>query len=179
MLRLRLAAPKDGLRWSDPEQWHITLRFFGDVDERAIPQLMDAVRRLRTSPLQLRIQELGTFAVKGILFAAVENSPELADLQAQVESTAGLCGFVPETRPFHPHITLARSRSRSGLTTLRKMTSPEMPSFGPKVSWNANGLWLYESDLQAGGARYRTLAEVEFPSELIPPTKPDADAAQG
>ena len=169
MLRLRLAAPGDGLRWSDAEHWHITLRFFGDITEEAASERVRLTRQLRSPSLPLRVAELGTFAVKGILFAEVTGSSELVELQAQVERLAGSCGLAPESRPFHPHITLARSRNRTGLARLRAMTSPELPSFGPGISWNADTVWLYESELGAGAARYRTLAEVPLQAELTQP----------
>ena len=179
MLRLRLATPKDGLRWSDPEQWHITLRFFGEVDSKALPGLLNAVGHLRTRPLRLEIEELGTFAAKGILFAAIGDNPALVELQAQAESVAALCGFAPESRSFHPHITLARSRNRTGLARLKAITSPDLPSFGPKLSWIADTLLLYESELQVSGAHYRTLAEIALCPEPAAQTRKEAPRTAG
>ena len=166
MLRLRLAVPKDGLRWSDPEQWHITLRFFGDVEAKALPEIAGAVGQIRISSPDLRIEQLGSFAAKGILFAEVFGTHDLFDVQAQVEGAAIRCGFAPESRPFHPHITLARSRNQTGLSSLQRLTKPEVPSFGAALSWHADHLRLYESELRAGGAQYRTLVEVALRSEL-------------
>ena len=162
MLRLRLATPKDGLRWSAPEQWHLTLRFFGEIADEAAPALVNATSALRAEPPRLHMERLGAFPVKGILFAELLHSPELTHLQQQVESVAVHCGLAPETRPFHPHITLARSRNRIGLATVKKFMTPEPPAFGPGLSWVAEQLWLYESELGMGGAEYRTLVETSL-----------------
>ena len=175
MLRLRLAGPKDGLRWTTHEQWHITLRFFGEIAEEGVPEVVSAIRGLRTAPVRLRMEQLGSFAVKGILFAELVSSPELIALQAQVESVAARCGLIPESRPFHPHITLARSRNRTGLATLRKLTTPEPPALGSSLSWDADKLWLYKSELQLGGAQYLTLADV--PLSAKPLQEPTAEPA--
>ena len=156
-LRLRLGAPKDGLRWSEPEQWHITLRFFGEVDERRLPALASALERIATPPIAMVLTSLGLFAAKGILHAEVGVSPALDALFRQVESVATHLGIAPETRAFHPHVTLARSRGKTGAASLRRLCTPSIPSFGPELHWLAKELLLYRSDLQPTGAVYQVL----------------------
>ena len=156
-LRLRLAAPTDGLRWSEPEQWHITLRFFGDVDAGKMQCLRAAVEGLATQPVDLEMTALGWFAAKGILYAATAASPTLTALQALVVASTGDCGVLPESRPFQPHITLARSKNRTGMATLRRLCQPELPAFGSAVRWIVDEVLLYESVLDKGGARYEVL----------------------
>ena len=157
-LRLRLAAPGDGLRWSEPEQWHVTLRFFGEAEAVELQCLKMAVEALSAKPVDVEIGALGWFAAKGILYAAIAASPSLAALQAQVVASTSDCGVLPESRPFQPHITLARSKNRTGMATLRRLCQPEMPAFGPAVRWVAEEVLLYESILDRGGAQYEILA---------------------
>ncbi len=157
-LRLRLATPADGLRWSEPEQWHVTLRFFGEAEAAGVQCLKTAVETLSGKPVDLEIRALGWFAAKGILYAAVDASPSLAALQAQVVARTSDCGILPESRPFQPHITLARSKNRTGMATLRRLCQPEIPAFGPAVRWLAEEVLLYESILDRGGAQYDVLA---------------------
>lgn len=159
-VRLRCAANNDGLRWSAPEQWHITLRFFGEVEEGEAERLCAALTRLPTVPPRLHIERFGVFAAKGIFFAEVDATPELQDLYGQVQGIAIECGPTPEARPLHPHITLARSKNRTGLASVRRLSHPVLPAFGQAVSWLAQEVWVYESVLQRDGASYRTLARI-------------------
>jgi 2'-5' RNA ligase len=162
-LRLRLAAPGDGLRWSTPEQWHITLRFFGEVGIEAAAALSQASRQLRSPVPRVCMSELGLFAAKGILFAGIGSSIDLEGLQAEVEQVAAQAGLLPESRPFRPHITLARSRNRAGLTRLQRLGQPTLPAFGSEICWQAEEVLLYESALTRQGAEYRVIERVTLP----------------
>ncbi len=159
-VRLRLATQKDGLRWSAPEQWHITLRFFGDLDPAQANLLSSALATLAVNPIAMRLENFGTFAAKGILFLEVDASRELEALYARVQSIAASCGVLPESRPFHPHVTLARSRNRTGLASLRTLMTPSPPTFGAALHWTAKELLVLESLLQPEGAEYRTVAAI-------------------
>ncbi len=153
-LRLRLAAPDDGLRWSSPEQWHITLKFFGEMSEQAAVALEEPLRSLEATPAEVRLNGLGLFGAKGILFASVFASPSLTALHVALESCAEAAGLPAERRSFQPHITLARSRNRTGLNRLQKLSRPALPSFGADLCWQAQEFVLYESVLEPHGAVY-------------------------
>ncbi len=157
-LRLRLAAPTDGLRWTGPEQWHITLRFFGDVEEQQLASLKEKLQQCRQRQPVLRMDALGLFPAKGILYAAVERTEELQAFHAAFTGCVA-----PDTQPgislpFHPHISLARSKGRAGQQTLSKLSTPKLPAFGPALQWSGSQIHLYESALGPRGATYRTVA---------------------
>ena len=157
-LRLRLAAPTDGLRWTSPEQWHMTLRFFGDIEDRQLASLMQKLGACRQAPPLLRMETLGLFPAKGILYAAVEPTEEL---QAFYAAFTGCLAWEPPTGtslPFHPHITLARSKGRTGQKTLGKLSTPKLPAFGPALQWSGSQIHFYESALGPQGAVYRIVA---------------------
>ena len=158
--RLRLAGPKDGLRWSSPEQWHITLRFCGDVSGDQAQRLEEEFRKIERMPVPMRMDSFGVFATKGILFADVFCTEELQALHVAIEKCVLPCGIPAESRPFRPHITLARSKNRTGDASLRRLSSPSLPAFGPEIRWIAEEIWLYESELLPDGAAYRTLARI-------------------
>ena len=157
-LRLRLAHPTDGLRWSAPDQWHITLKFFGDVEARQAEILVTALQGIRQPRLELSVEELGLLGAKGILFAAVSPTPELLQLQQRVEQYAAVGEALPESHPFRPHITLARSRNRTGHATLARLSKPALPSLGRGMRWIAEEVLLYESTLSPDGAQYEIYA---------------------
>lgn len=97
---------------SDWEGYHLTLKFLGEVSEQDMAQLSLLMREavLPQMPFELRFTELGTFRKRGgdVLWLGVTVPPELAALQQEVESLAGLAEFEPEARLYSPHLTLGR-----------------------------------------------------------------------
>jgi 2'-5' RNA ligase len=149
-LSLRLQSKSDGLRWPPPESWHITLQFLGTTAEYEC--IVARLRELRAPAVPITLEGLGFFERAGIFFAGVRLTPELRDLQQSVTAATGLCGFIPETRPYHPHITLARSKGKKvqGLRELKARIHRE-PGFS---SFVAEAFVLYESLARAGGSQY-------------------------
>lgn len=101
-------------RWQDDEQLHVTLRFVGEVERPVADDLADALGRIRSEKLDLRIAGVGRFEQRsaGALWAGVEPKAPLAALAAKVERVCQSVGLEPERRAFHPHITLARWKGR-------------------------------------------------------------------
>jgi 2'-5' RNA ligase len=147
---MRLQSDADGLRWSTPESWHITLQFLGNTPQYEC--IVSRLRDLRSSAVPIQLEGLGFFERAGVFFAGVNLTPELEALQQRVTEATGLCGFIPETRPYHPHITLARSKGKGG-RGLRQLKSKihRDPRF---TSFIADAFVLYESVLGPGGSRY-------------------------
>lgn len=155
----RLRAKEDALRWTSPDSWHITLQFLGNTTEEQLTCLKMRLAPVRAAAFQVQMGEVGCFDRAGVLFVDVAVSPELAALQQSVLSATSACGFVPETRPFHPHITLARAKGEERGTDLRALRSRarNQPAFTP---FTAREFVLYESHLGAGGARYEARMRV-------------------
>jgi 2'-5' RNA ligase len=149
-ISLRLQSKEDGLRWSAPESWHITLQFLGNTPEYDC--IVERLRELRSPPVPIRLEGLGFFERAGIFFAGVGLTSELQLLQQRVTAATGLCGFIPETRPYHPHITLARSKGK-GAHRLRELKGRihREPSFS---SFVAEEFVLYESLARPTGSQY-------------------------
>jgi RNA 2',3'-cyclic 3'-phosphodiesterase len=149
-ISMRLQSKADGLRWPAPESWHITLQFLGNTPEYEC--IVARLRELRASSLRITLEGLGFFDRAGIFFAGVRLTPELAAIQQRVTAATGLCGFVPETRPYHPHITLARTKGKKpqALRELKAKIHRE-PRF---TSFVAEAFVLYESVALPGGSHY-------------------------
>lgn len=163
----RLRRKEDGLRWTAPESWHITLQFLGNATPEQLECLKARLAEVRSAPVPARLGELGCFDRAGVFFADVAVTAELAVLQQRVVATTSQCGFAAETRPFHPHITLAREtgnkgpRGRGRETGLRSLT--DRASKGPGFShFTAREFVLFESHLGAGGAKYEAKARFGF-----------------
>jgi 2'-5' RNA ligase len=152
-LTLRLRAKEDGLRWSTPDQWHVTLVFLGEVDDEACVRLVRELREVRQSPLKLRMERLGVFERAGILHAEVDVSPELLRLYEVVAAAVRRVGLAVEERPYRAHITLARSKSRDGRKAIERLRRPAEQQ-RLSVLWEPKEFLLYESQLSPSGSRY-------------------------
>jgi 2'-5' RNA ligase len=105
-----------GARWMDSENYHITLRFIGDVDYATADEVTDALDRLANSEaFVLRLDHLGSFGgdKPRALYAGVEVNATLLRLQAAQERVLQRLGLPPEGRKFTPHVSLARLRGTS------------------------------------------------------------------
>lgn len=149
----RLRSKEDGLQWSGAESWHITLQFLGKTTEEQYVCIVARLQELRFRAVPVRIESLGFFDRAGVFFAGVVVSPELLQLQQRVTAATSHCGFRPEERAYHPHVTLARSKNREGARALRRLRSriDTEAKFGAFV---AEAFVLYESISQQGGSQY-------------------------
>lgn len=155
-LTLRLRAKDDGLRWSTPDQWHVTLVFLGEVDDEARRRLVQELGGVRQRTLTLRMERLGVFERSGILHAEVEVSRELLRLYEVVAAAVGRAGLDVEERPYRAHITLARARNRDGRKSIARLgRSTEQRKLNAR--WEAGEFLLYESQLSPGGSKYVVL----------------------
>ena len=166
---------EDGLRWTAPETWHITLQFLGETNAEQYECLTARLGELRSQPVPVQLQGLGLFERTGVFFAGVKVSSQLLALQQRMIAATSKCGFVAETRPFHPHITLARSRAKNrekGSTTPASKDRPLGTPAGIRDQSGLSGLKariqrqpkftrfaaqefnLYESFPGPGGSRY-------------------------
>jgi RNA 2',3'-cyclic 3'-phosphodiesterase len=113
-LKLRLSllcSGVPGAKWVDPGNFHLTLRFIGEIDGGLAADVDDALSRLRARRFTLQIAGTGVFGDKPrSLWAGVERSLELVSLRDKVEQSLIRVGLPPEPRKFAPHVTLARLR---------------------------------------------------------------------
>ncbi len=101
-----------GAHWIEPEDYHITLRFIGDVDARTARYVAETLDEIRRPPASVRFEALSWFGgdKPRSIVAKVKPDPALMDLQAEQERRLRRIGLPPETRKYTPHVTLARLR---------------------------------------------------------------------
>lgn len=101
-----------GARWIDPENYHLTLRFIGDVENSTANEVHESLARIRRAPFTLALSGLDVFGGRKphSIFAAVSASPPLAALQAEQDRMFQMIGLPPDGRRFTPHVTIARLR---------------------------------------------------------------------
>ncbi len=134
-----------GLRWTRPDQWHVTLRFFGRVEDPApVAEALHAVAAESQAVDATVGPTLGRFGQR-VLHVPVDGLGPVAE--AVIAATAHL-GEPPEDRPFAGHLTLARA-ARGVRVDLR-------PLVGEAITgrWPVRELTLVESQLSPKGARY-------------------------
>lgn len=102
-----------GARWIDVENYHITLRFIGDIDGRTADEIVNRLDRVDREEFQISLSGIGSFGSKKphSVWAGVSPSPELNALQGEIERICQRIGLPPDPRKFTPHVTLARLRS--------------------------------------------------------------------
>jgi len=101
-----------GARWVPPENYHLTLRFIGEVEPWRAEEVDEALAGIRARPFDLVLNGLGLFEKAGrinALWVGIERCEGLLRLQAKVETALQRVGLDPERRRFAPHITLART----------------------------------------------------------------------
>ncbi len=112
-----------GLRWADPERWHLTLAFFGEVQDARLDELTRRLARAagRHRAPVLRIEQAGRFGGR-VLWARIVEAQEsdhvLSGLADSVAAAARRTGIAQEERSYRPHLTLARSQSNVDLRPL-------------------------------------------------------------
>jgi 2'-5' RNA ligase len=159
---LRLRAKDDGLRWSTPDQWHVTLVFLGEVGDEARGRLVGELAAVRLPPVSFQMEGLGVFERVGILHAQVKVTPELLRLYGAVAAAVKRAGLVVEDRPYRAHVTLARSRNRDGKKTMERLRRSSAQQ-RLEEQWTAKEFLLYESKLSPKGSTY--VVRGRFPLE--------------
>jgi RNA 2',3'-cyclic 3'-phosphodiesterase len=153
-----------GARWVEPQDYHVTLRFFGDIDARMAEAVAADLAETEVlsggAPLAVELDEIGVFGGRSprALFARVKSDPLLTRLQAAHEAIARRNGLPAETRKFAPHVTLARLRGVSSAAAGTWLTERAFPL---ALRFEADGFVLFSSRDSIGGGPYR--AEAEFP----------------
>ena len=145
----------NGARWIDPENYHITLRFIGDVDTHTANEVADGLDRLAESEaFSIKLNHLGAFGgdKPRALYAGVENNDTLAHLQASQERVLQRLGLSADGRRFVPHVSLARLRGTSAhdLADFIAMAGRFEP-----LEFPVGRFVLYSSRDSVGGGPYR------------------------
>jgi 2'-5' RNA ligase len=104
-----------GARWIDPENYHLTMRFIGDVDDATANEVASLLGRVTRSAFELHMECLSSFGGRKprAVVANVAPSPALMEAQAEQERLMQRMGLEPEGRKYTPHVTLARLRDVS------------------------------------------------------------------
>ena len=156
--RLRGGLP--GARWIDQTNYHITLRFIGDVEGHVARDVAAVLDDVTAIDFDIELAGLDSFGSKKphSIYAKVAKTDALMTLQADIERAVKRIGLPPETRKFTPHVTLARLKGASSAdvaTYLSRNGGLEAMRF------TAERFVLYSSRASRGGGPY--IIEADYP----------------
>ena len=136
------------------ENWHLTLRFLGAVDEVTYERFLSGLSLIEDVPsFSIRLGAFGGFPNErkaSVMWAGVvEGAKELRRLNEIAEEAAQTAGLEPDDRPYRPHLTLSRIRPPEDIGRLTTETLD--------LRWSCHEIVVYESRLSGGGVSYEPL----------------------
>ncbi len=145
-----------GAKWVAPENYHLTLRFIGEVDRHQAEDVAAALGAVRSHPFEISLSGVGSFSKrgKGTLWAGVGPQDSLKSLHKKIDQACLRAGIAPDLRAYHPHITVAR---------IGRDTGPLEPFVErwaglSSAPFAVHTVQLYESRLSSHGASYTIAA---------------------
>lgn len=156
--RQQLAAlPRKGLdgRWVHEEDYHITLRFLGDVEAAQVPAIESVLLKIRRSVFGIEAGGFGIFEGdrQTVLWAALQSTRKLTALAAAINEAFTPLGFDMPVKPYRPHITLVRLKNQRGVDAYIARATNKL-----RFSWQADRFNLYRSGTpDEEGRRYQML----------------------
>ena len=157
----QLATGLPGARWLPPENYHITLRFLGEMPAHRAEELDHTLAALRGKRFSLKLGGVGVFEKAGrpqALWVGVERSQQLDHLQAKIETAVQRIAFEPERRRFTPHVSVARLDNAPPAKLAEWVQRHNLLRAEPVA---VEHFTLFSSYLSKDGAAYT--AEVEYP----------------
>jgi 2'-5' RNA ligase len=165
-IQVDLRSSNSDVRWVRPEKIHLTLKFFGSIEESRVDTITKSIEPLvgGTPQFSLEVKGMGAFPnirnPRVIWMGLIDEKQVLIPLQKQLESTLETIGFQVEGRPFRPHLTLGRMNSGRGKDELiGRIQKYKEERFG---DLEVRRFVLFKSDLRPTGPIYTPLREVKL-----------------
>jgi RNA 2',3'-cyclic 3'-phosphodiesterase len=145
------------LRWIDPENLHLTLRFLGNTEDSQLADIVKGLDELipKYDQFNLEIEGIGLFGKQSapkILWAGIMMPQMVYNLVENIEEVVCIAGFAREERPFSPHLTLSRIKSITNTSRLISLVTQYKETHFQQQK--VNQVILYESVLKSSGSVY-------------------------
>lgn len=149
-----------GARWIDPGNYHLTLRFIGDVDDMIAHEVASLLGRVKRGAFDLHMEGLTSFGGRKprAVVANVSPAQALLDVQAEQERLMQRIGLEPEGRKYTPHVTLARLRESSSRDVAEYLAARGFFRTSP---FKVSRFVLFSSRASVGGGPY--VVEASYP----------------
>ena len=173
-LQARLQMEKQpAVKWVDPYGIHLTLKFLGNIAVSQISDITSAVEAAGQdfSPFTLEIKGLGVFPnfkrVRVVWVGVEGDIPQLKLLQQRIEANLVPFGFARESRPFTPHLTLARVKEKASPTEQQRFGQLIADTrFEVTRNFTVRSINLMRSQLTTEGAIYQQIGSVSLKKSL-------------
>jgi RNA 2',3'-cyclic 3'-phosphodiesterase len=151
-----------GARWMEPSNYHLTIRFIGDIDVGTGREVALSLQEVRFKPFDVRLKSVGVFGGNKphSLYAGIEDNPELKRLHDVHERLFQTLGLPAEPRKFIPHVSLARLKDAEPRALQRWV---EVHSLYSTPSFTVSRFVLFSSRPLKGGGPYGV--EVAYDSQ--------------
>ena len=162
---LKEKLPQAKASWARDVNLHLTLKFLGEIPTPSVADFKEAVSSTVSAvePFSIRFEQTGVFPTHGqprVLWIGVTDlSARLTDLHARLEEESAQAGFAKETRPFHPHLTVARLRQTENARVLAN--AHKQMDFDP-VEVAVAELLVIRSELSSEGPKYTVISRHAF-----------------
>ncbi len=160
--KLQARVPELRASWSRESNIHLTLKFLGETPHQLVWKFDSALTRAikGISAFPILISGCGVFPRPRdprVLWVGISDPErQLVNLQSRIEAESEQEGFAREARQFHPHLTLARLRTREGAREIAR--AHEELQFAPEEI-PVNEVLLIRSELSSQGSRYSTISK--------------------
>ena len=157
----------DGIRPTDPDHSHVTLKFLGDLEsdqiERVIEMMESAIEAAELESFAASVNGIGVFPsfeyIKVIWLAIETGATAMTRLHDALESRSIELGFEAETHDFRPHVTIARMEHAGDKSAVQELIRSQHHQVG---DFRVSEIRLKESVLTADGPEYETIATVSL-----------------
>ena len=153
-----LADTKAAVRWVDPADYHVTVKFLGEVEEGRLKELCERVTRAakESAGFELEVEGVDRFPEKGearvIVSRVISPDQRMTSLHRRIDSAAGGMGLPMDSRELVPHVTLGRVESNHGLNRLLRLVEKhDLDFFG---AFAVGEVVLYQSVPVEGGMKH-------------------------
>jgi 2'-5' RNA ligase len=156
---LRESSGDARIRWVKPESIHLTLKFIGDASPGSVSKITNNLEKpaVNRSKFEITVGGLGCFPnwhkPRVVWVGVSEDSGELASLQKEIDLALEPLGIMPETRPYHAHLTVGRVKNPGEIG--KRFSEMEIDTIG---NVQVDEFCLIKSDLRSDGAVYTNLA---------------------
>lgn len=156
--RLDTILPESNVwRKSNPDQFHITLRYIGKASRPGVDRIRKELRGVGFSPFQLTLKEIGVFPETGVsrvIWLGVEHSEPLIGLAGEIDKAIYPVLQTERDKPFSPHMTLARVRKSA---KRKPNVKPRIPEMDDSVTFTVDSFQLMRSEQSAKGVVHYTV----------------------
>ena len=156
---------KECIKWVKPQNFHLTLKFFGETTEDKIEIIDHGLNKIASvlSPFNIKIQNTGIFGSRynpKVIWFGIEDGGHLAELAETTLTAMDEAGFARDRQNFVPHLTVGRIRRLSDKQhfqqTIKKFAEANL------MEMQVNEIYLYESHLKPDGPVYETVNKFTF-----------------